>query len=1230
MTRLRLLLRNLLYHWRGNLAVFLGVAVGTAVLTGALLVGDSLRGSLRKRALQQLGWVEQVMIANRFVRQDAMHGERSEDVCPTILLQGSARFRAGPLDADESRPAVQRVTILGVDERFWQRSVPRNEIPASDTIWWLMAHSNPEVGALWPTQDLYKGEVVLSAALARDLNVEKDGWVTLYLPKATTIPRESLLGQRDAAKVVTALPLRVLDVLPEQSFGSQFSLTPTLTAPRNAFLPLGWLQARLQEETKADKTPLQLRGRVNAFLARGSTADLQNQLRQNLRLDDWGLLLRTPESRTRNLFARFDANQDGKLTGSEWSFRVGGEYRYRIARVVAEAMDANKDRELDRDEVLTYYRKVHPYLSLESQQLLIEQPLATAAEAAAQKLDMPAAPTLIYLADELAFGKETMAYVLVAALDPALPAPLGPFLPRGLTTLADDEIVLAEPPRPQLQAKPGDTLRLSYYDPEEGDRKRSQPFRLAGWLPIEGVAADPDLTPEVPGITDQVDMDQWDPPPQLHYDNRRVKRPDDTRYWQDYRTTPKAYVTLQAGQRLWGSRFGQATSIRLAPPRGHDGQPLGLEYTAELYEQALLDQLDPKQAGLVFDPVRQRRLDSIAGGMDFGILFVGFSFFLIAAALLLVGLLFRLNLDRRAAEIGLLLAVGYRRGQVAWLLLGEGLLLAATGGLVGSLGAIRYAQLLLDLLAAWWPGGLERSFLTLHGSPSSLLIGYLSSLAVSGLTIAWAVRGLSRVTPRALLAGVTTPEGEAGRDSRPPRWSRAIAVVSLVVSLVLIASGKFVTDPEMQAMTFFGGGSLLLTAALAGIWAWMHGRWQLRVAGHGGEAVARLGTRNAGRHPTRSLLTAGLLASATFVIVAVQAFHREPETDLGKIPSGSGGYPLWAEADVPIFQDLNSPDGRAELNFTDRDEDALKDVAIASFRLRTGDDASCLNMAQPLRPRLLGVPNPDLLAGRFRFAGSEAQTAEERANPWLLLRRPTADGPVPVIADATTAQWMLHAGLGSTIQVPNEKGEQVPARIVGLLQGSIFQSELLMAEAQFLKLYPSHQGYQFFLVAAPAAETKQVKELLAERLARRGLEVRVTADRLRSYLQVENTYLLTFQALGGLGLLLGALGLAVVLTRSVWERRGELALLRALGFRHGVLGWLVLTENGFLLVLGLLAGTVSALLAVAPHLASQGGTIPWLPMLALLGLVLLVGLTAGGIAVATTLRAPLLTALRRE
>src|SRR5581483_3688070 len=142
--------------------------------------------------------------------------------------------------------------------------------------------------------------------------------------------------------------------------------------------------------------------------------------------------------------------------------------------------------------------------------------------------------------------------------------PLGPFLPKGVGQLRDDEIILADWKDSPLQAKPGDPITLTYFLPQDQGRLREAKatFRLAGTVPLEGPALDPDLTPEFPGITDKLDLRDWDPP--FPYDNRRVQRRDE-QYWEQYRTTPKAYVTLAAGQRLWGSRFGRLTSIRLAP-----------------------------------------------------------------------------------------------------------------------------------------------------------------------------------------------------------------------------------------------------------------------------------------------------------------------------------------------------------------------------------------------------------------------------------------------------------------------------------------------------------------------------------------------------------------------------------------------------------------------------------------------------------------------------------------
>src|SRR5438270_10342268 len=104
MTLFKLLHRNLAFHRRGNFAVLLGVAVGTAVLTGALLVGDSLRGSLKQRAEQQRAGIDLAVVGNRFfTATPAVEAGRSQ---AGIVLRGS--LRAGP---EESPRRLNGVTI---------------------------------------------------------------------------------------------------------------------------------------------------------------------------------------------------------------------------------------------------------------------------------------------------------------------------------------------------------------------------------------------------------------------------------------------------------------------------------------------------------------------------------------------------------------------------------------------------------------------------------------------------------------------------------------------------------------------------------------------------------------------------------------------------------------------------------------------------------------------------------------------------------------------------------------------------------------------------------------------------------------------------------------------------------------------------------------------------------------------------------------------------------------
>ncbi len=237
-----------------------------------------------------------------------------------------------------------------------------------------------------------------------------------------------------------------------------------------------------------------------------------------------------------------------------------------------------------------------------------------------------------------------------------------------------------------------------------------------------------------------------------------------------------------------------------------------------------------------------------------------------------------------------------------------------------------------------------------------------------------------------------------------------------------------------------------------------------------------------------------------------------------------------------------------------------------------------------------------------------------------------------MILEKNTANYALNlwGGLGETFQIADQRGQPLRLQVAALLADSIFQGDLMVGQREFLKCFPNTSGYRFFLVESPPERTAAVRKALERNLGDYGFVAETTGQRLAEFLAVQNTYLSTFQSLGGLGLLLGTLGLAAVQLRSVFERRGELALLRATGFRRRRLASLVLLEHTVLLMAGLAIGVAAALLAVLPQLLVRTTSLPWVSLAGTLLAVLALGLAAGGLAVRAALRAPLLRSLREE
>jgi hypothetical protein len=512
-------------------------------------------------------------------------------------------------------------------------------------------------------------------------------------------------------------------------------------------------------------------------------------------------------------------------------------------------------------------------------------------------------------------------------------------------------------------------------------------------------------------------------------------------------------------------------------------------------------------------------------------------------------------------------------------------------------------------------------------SPLSLALGALAGIVAATICVVISLRAVAKMSPRALLTAQAVDTNVAV-DARRARRARLGALIFATIGAALVLAG-FLSE-EVQAAAFFGAGAALLIACLSALAGWLRGRQTSQISGRGPRALTRLGFRSAAFRPARSVLSAALIASAAFIIVSVEAFRRGGDFDTD-LYSGTGGFALVAQSELPIVHNPNEPAGREALLIQAPE---LSRVRVARFRMRPGDDASCLNLYRPTAPTIISPENSFLESRRFSFSSSLAANDAERSNPWRLLKRHFDDGAVPVIADATSLKYVLHKAVGEDFAMDVGAERPLTLRLVGALQDSVLQGELIMAEEHFIRLFADQQGFRFFLIEDPAVQSVQDAASLAGIVERElepfGLDAVSTAERLAAFHRVENTYLSTFQALGGLGLLLGTIGLATVMFRNVLERRRELALLRAVGYDTRSVTWMIVAEAVFVLGAGLAAGAGCAAIAIAPAWLGRGGSMPGPGLFAFLGAVLIAGLVSSAIATKAALKGNMLDALRAE
>ena len=1135
----RLTQRSLNYHFRAHLGVLAGATAAAAVLIGALAVGDSVRESLKEKALERLaGNSFALATSDRFFSQDLSQRLRKEDRSHDGL---SLLMLSGSVTRQDSAARANQVQVIGLPPRD-----PQGALVGKDSES-LRSGLNFTGDKIW-----------LNTALARQLQAKVGDAVVIRIAKPSALSRDAIITTRNDASVAFR---GVVGGILTGSQGGNLSLRATPDDAFNVFV------SQSQLASLAGVT-----GRANLLLASGarpskgdsqrfdSLPELHSALQEAWNLADVELAVTLPS-----------------LTPQQ----SGGE-------------------------------PIPNWVELNSRRIFldpaaVQAALVSGSPAPADSKSPSPLPLLTYLVNSIRFGDRLVPYSMVTAVG-------SPYTP---TDLGEDEVVVNEWLARDLGVKPGDTVSLTYYRADAGTQllEQTNRFRVRSVVPLKGLHADRTLMPEFPGLAKAESTRDWD----AGFDLIHTIRDQDETYWKQWRGTPKAFVSLAAGQKMWSNRFGNLTAVRWLADSKTATRPLQTSVT-----QRIREHLQPSSLGLLWQPIRETALRAATSGQDFGGLFIGFSFFLIVSALLLTSMLFQFGLQQRSTEVGILLALGWEPKQVRRLLFREGFALASLGTLLGAgLGAL-YARGILWGLSTLWRDAVAGAGIQFHLTPPTLAMGVGLSLGVAAMTLALALRHQGKRSARELLnPGSLDSLLIPGGTSRWIQWGSWICG-ALGVGMTSAAWVLRNRQPEL----FFGAGFLLLIAALLGFRQLLDFRSGVRQGRPSVGSIGALALLSLTRRPSRSVGTVALLASASFLIVGVAANRLDATRNARERGSGTGGFALWGESTLPILQDLNTKKGQ---DFYGLEAGPLKGVSFVGFRVRPGDEASCLNLNGAQNPRLLGV-NAQELARRGAFTFTQVTPGLGTNHGWMALEEPistSTDGvPIlPAIGDANTLQWALHLGLGDSMEFRDERGQPFRVRIVGAVANSILQGSLILSESAFVQRFPSESGRRLLLMDAPG-ETRTLSEALTYALRDVGLELTPTVDRLDRFNSVQNTYLNTFQILGGLGLLLGSIGLGVVVLRNVFERRGELALMQAIGFESSQLRRWILTEHLLLLGAGLGIGSLTAFIAVLPAVMNPGSGVPWTSLVITLGLVGLNGLIWTFVSVHRALQARILDGLR--
>jgi putative ABC transport system permease protein len=1078
MTKLQYILKTFAHYLKANLLVALGVAISTMVLTGSLIIGDSVRYSLEQATFYRLGETTHlVSVVERYFRQE-MAAEIELDnpeikATPILLLEGIAVADGGQLRAN-------KVQIVGVNSDF-------NEIAKSSLF-----------------AELQDNEIAISQNLAERLQISEGDNILVRIKKASLIPMNAPFISDEETSV--SLRASVKKVVQREEMG-RFSLKNSQTAPYNIFVSIGRLNQLMEFEGKA------------------------NQLLISTELE-----MEKVAQSVKNCLTPEDAGLSLKNIESTAEIEVSTE-RVFLEDKVSETLKMLPDADL----ILTYFVNGIEKSEVGSQKL----------EVKAQSSKPEAHSSLI-------------PYSFVSSLENKY--------------LADNEIIINQWAADDLNAKLGDTIQIKYLEigPLRKLIEKETEFILKEIISMDSKWSDPSRVPHLPGLSDAGHCREWEAGVPIDLDAIRDKDED---YWDSWQGTPKAFVSQDKALEMWSNRFGNYTAVRFPAE----------SFNEDKYKQIFAEKIVPADLGMAIEPIREQGIHAAQNGTDFSGLFIGLSFFILIASIVLTSLLFRLNLETRSAQVGLLAALGFQQNMVRRFYLFEGLAISLVGGIIGLIASVFYTQFVFKILNSLWFDIVRTNVLEINILPATLFTGLIISVLVSLVAIFVSIRRYQKQRAADLQKQTTAAEKTI--------WNTLTDIImyaTIIISIIIFVKQVFLSE-QLNPSLFFLTGGLLLVGLLM-VFRKVLVRLELRKQAFFG--YGKLAQLNLTRNKGRSLTVIILFALGTFMVVSTGSNKLDLVANSNDKSSGTGGFSFFAETTMPVLFNINDADKRA-------DEGIYTDFNAVQLRKVEGDDASCLNLNRIAQPALLGV-DAELLQGRFSFATQFKEIGDEE--PWQVLNQKFDDGTIPAIADQTVIQWGLGMKVGDILMYQNELGDTLRLKLIAGTAPSIFQGFVIISNQHFLENYPTSSGSNLFLIEGNPENMQQVSDELQSVFRDYGWEMETTAKRLVEFYSVTNTYLSIFLALGALGLILGTIGLAVILARTILERRREIAVMQAVGFSSNSIFNILIKEYLILLFTGVLIGFVTAVLATMPAFISTNSDASFSTVALVVGVILINGI----------------------